>query len=93
MVEFLPHVVYVLCALTAMMCAVLLARAYLKSQSRLLLFSALCFTALALNSILLVVDRIVLPTEVDLRAWRIGVATVGLVVMLGALITSKDREG
>jgi hypothetical protein len=86
----LAQAVYILCALTALVCAVLLFRANSKNPSRLLLFSGFCFACLAVNSILLVLDRIVFPVEVDLRVWRIAAASVGLAVLLWALITQKE---
>ena len=45
----IASVVYVLCALTALACAVLLFRGYRASGARLLLWSAVCFAGLTLN--------------------------------------------
>ncbi len=61
--------VYVLCFLTSAVCAALLVRSYLRSRTRLLMWSAACFTLLALNNLLLVVDLLVLPA-VDLSLLR-----------------------
>ena len=58
--------IFGLCTLTALACAVLLLRAYARSRFRLLLWSGLCFAGLTLNNALLVLDRVVLPTQVDL---------------------------
>ena len=63
--------VYALCALTSTACAVLLLRGYARSHFRLLLWSGLCFVGLALNNILLVVDKQVVP-DVDLSDWLSG---------------------
>ena len=49
-------IVYILCALTSSLCAVLLLRRYARSRLRLLLWSGLCFIGLALNALLLIVD-------------------------------------
>ncbi|HEX6640181.1 MAG TPA: DUF5985 family protein, partial [Thermoanaerobaculia bacterium] len=54
-------IVYVLCAATSGLCAVLLLRGYRKSRARLLFWSGLCFTGLALNNLLLVIDVRVVP--------------------------------
>jgi hypothetical protein len=81
--------VYFLCALTSLACAALLARAYRRSPSRLLLWSSVCFAGLALNSILLIIDLIVLP-HTDLRLLRLAPAGVGLLLLLWALITEGD---
>jgi hypothetical protein len=49
-------IVYVLCALTSLACAVLVLRSYFRSRARLLLWTGLCFAGLCLNNVLLVVD-------------------------------------
>lgn len=81
--------VFLLCALTSALCALLLWRAYRHSRSRLLLWSALCFVGLALNNGLLVVDRIVLR-DVDLSVWRQVPAVVGVAVLLYGLVWDAD---
>jgi hypothetical protein len=84
------ELVYILCAITGLACAALLARAYFRNPSHLLLWSSVCFAALALNSILVVVDLMLLPSTIDLRITRLVVAGAGLVLLLGALITEAD---
>lgn len=73
--------VYVLCALTSTACAVLLLRGYARSRFRLLLWSGLCFAGLALNNVLLVVDKRVVP-EMDLSVWRTLPALAGIALLL-----------
>ncbi len=73
--------VYVLCALTSTACAVLLLRGYARSRFRLLLWSGLCFAGLALNNVLLVVDKRVIP-EMDLSVWRTLPALAGIALLL-----------
>lgn len=85
----MAETVYILCALTSLLCAGLLARAYRKAPSRLLLWSSVCFTGLAVNSLLVVLDTIVLPSY-DLRIWRLIAAAIGLGLLLWALITEAD---
>jgi hypothetical protein len=77
--------VYVLCALTSALCAGLLTRAYLRSRVRLLLWSALCFTGLALNNIILVIDRAVVP-DTDLQLLRDATGLAAVSVLLFGLI-------
>lgn len=74
--------VYALCALTSVACALLLARGYLRSRTRLLLWAALCFTGLAMENVLLFMDLIVFP-GLDLGLWResIGLAAVSLLLV------------
>jgi len=81
----MAELVYVLCAATSVVCAVLLLRGYLASRTRLLFWASLCFLGLALNNILLFVDLIVLP-DVDLFWWRTATALVGMMVLLFGLI-------
>lgn len=61
--------VYILCAATSFLCAVLLLRSYWKTRVRLLLWSGLCFVGLTLDNALLYVDLVVLP-DVPLGTWR-----------------------
>lgn len=73
--------VYVLCALTSTACALLLVRGYARSRFRLLLWSGLCFAGLALNNVLLVVDKRMIP-EMDLSVWRTLPALAGIALLL-----------
>jgi hypothetical protein len=77
--------VYALCALTSLACAVLLLRGYASSRARLLLWSGLCFAGLALNNILLLVDKRLVPT-VDLSLWRTLPAVAGVALLLYGLV-------
>jgi hypothetical protein len=81
----MAELVYVLCAATSIMCAVLLLRGYRASRARLLFWASLCFLGLALNNILLFVDLIELP-DIDLFWWRTAAALVGMMVLLFGLI-------
>jgi hypothetical protein len=78
-------VVYVLCAVTSILCAVLLLRGYKRTHVRLLLWSGLCFAGLAINNVLLFIDLRVLP-EIDLSLWRLIPALVGVAVLLFGLV-------
>jgi hypothetical protein len=77
--------VYVLCAVTSILCAALLYRGYSATRTRLLFWSSLCFLALALNNALLLVDLYALP-EASLASLRGAVALVGLMVLLYGLV-------
>jgi hypothetical protein len=77
--------VYILCALTSLMCAVLLLRGYGRSRMRLLLWSGLCFVALTVNNVVLFLDLVVFP-GVDLSLWRSALALVGVATLLYGLI-------
>ena len=81
--------VYILCFLTATLCAGLLARAYLGSRSRLLLWSCVCFVGLALNNFMLFLDKVV-ATHVDLSTWRLIPAAVGIAALVYGLVAETD---
>lgn len=72
--------VYLLCFLTSAGCAWLLARSYLASRTRLLLWTATCFALLTINNLLLFTDVVLFPS-VDLLAYR-HLASLGAVVVL-----------
>ena len=81
----MAELVYVLCAATSIICAVLLLRGYRATRTRLLFWASLCFLGLALNNILLFVDLSELP-DIDLFWWRTGAALVAMMVLLFGLI-------
>jgi hypothetical protein len=81
----MAEAVYVLCALTSIICAVLLFRGFRKSGTRLLFWSAWSFVGLALNNLLLFVDLIIVPT-IDLSVLRAATALIGLMVLVFGLI-------
>ncbi|CAN5339321.1 hypothetical protein BH23GEM2_BH23GEM2_06800 [soil metagenome] len=76
--------VYALCALTSLLCAVLLFRGYRRSGTRLLLWSSACFLGFFLNNVLLLVDLSV-PLE-DLSIWRSLPALAGTLVLVYGLV-------
>jgi hypothetical protein len=82
--------VYLGCAITSLACALLLLAAYRRQRARLLLWSCVCFAWLAVNNVLLVVDR-VLVSDVDLSLARVASALIGLVTLLYGLI--YDGQG
>ena len=77
--------IYALCALTSLACAVLLLRGYVSTRARLLLWSGLCFAGLAANNLILVVDVRVVPT-IDLSVWRTVPALAGILILLYGLV-------
>lgn len=79
----MANIVFLLCALTALACAVLLLRGYARSRARLLLWSGLCFVGLFLNNALLVVDARVAN---DLSMARSLPALAGVALLLYGLI-------
>jgi hypothetical protein len=82
-------VIYALCSLTCLACAILLLRGYKKSHVHLLLWAGLCFVGLTLSNVVLVLDRIVYP-DIDLLLPRLWAALFGLLLLLFGLIWEKD---
>jgi hypothetical protein len=87
--QLFPPLVYVLCFGTSLLCAVLLTRSYLMSRSMLLLWSALCFSALAISNFLLILDLVVLK-DVDLAIARSAATAVGVAALVFGQIWSSD---
>lgn len=78
-------IVYSLCALSSLACAVLLLRGYAQSRARLLLWSGLCFVCFFLNNAILIVDVRLLPNN-DLSVVRTIPALVGIALLIYGLV-------
>jgi hypothetical protein len=81
--------IYLLCALTALLCSWLLLKAYRNSGYKLLLWGGLCFVGLTLNNTLLIVDKFLVPV-IDLSVWRLVLAFVSTMVFLYGLIWDTE---
>lgn len=92
----MAEAVYILCALTSIACAVLLFRGYAQSRSRFLLWSALCFTGLAINNALLFLDKVIYADQaltflgLSFVVWRSVAALAGLGVLVYGLIWDAE---
>jgi hypothetical protein len=80
MTAIAPTAVYILCLITSSVCAALLLRAYFRTRTRLLLWTALSFVCLALNNFFLVADMVIFP-DVDLWLFR-PLAALGAIGIL-----------
>ncbi len=85
----MAQIIYLLCAVAAFICAVLLLRAYFRSRYPLLLWSGLCFVGLTLNNLILVLDKVVM-VGADLSIWRTSVAVIAMTVLLYGLIWESE---
>ena len=85
-------VVYSLCALASILCAILLLSAHRRRPTRLLLLSALCFCGLAMNNLLLFADFAIGPTA-DLTLLRNLTAAGSVLLLLVGLILSHSERG
>ena len=88
--DALKVVLLALAALTSLACMAFLFRGYARTAQRLLFWSALSFVFLALNNMLLFVDIVVLPTQVDLRLFRVLAALAGIACLLYAFVWEAD---
>lgn len=92
MIASLPGLVYLLCFLSATLCAVLLVRRHLAAPTPVLLWSAACFVFLALSNLLVVVDSIFLPADVSLRLPRLLLTLVAVSVLLYGFIWEAEKD-
>ena len=81
----MPGLVYILCAVTSLACAVLLLRGYWRTGVRLLLWSGLCFVGLAVDNVFLYVDMIIIP-DIDISIFRRLPGLVALTLLIYGLV-------
>lgn len=82
-------IVYILCALTSLLCAVLLIRGYMKNKFRLLFWCSFGFIGFTINNILLFVDLIVFPDVSYIINFRTLPAVIGMGTMIYGLIMEE----
>lgn len=85
----MSQAIYVMCALTSLACAWLLLSRYRQSGHRLLFWSGLCFTAMTVNNVILIFDKLIFP-QADLSLLRQGAALVAVLLLLYGLIYEKE---
>jgi hypothetical protein len=78
-------IVYILCTITSLASAILLARAARGPGGRLLFWSAIAFVGMAINNVFLYADMLAGP-EVDWSLYPNLVALASVAVLLYALI-------
>jgi hypothetical protein len=81
----MAETVYILGALSSLLCAVLLFRHYLVSRTQLLFWSALCFGGLTATNVLVFIDLVAVP-EADLHLLRWGITAVSLGLQVFGLV-------
>jgi hypothetical protein len=82
----MSEAVYILCALTSLTCAALLARGYRLRRTRILLWSTWCFIGLSVNNLVLVLDRVVTGPTIDLSVLRAGTGLAAVAVLVLGLV-------
>jgi hypothetical protein len=81
----LPGGVYILCAVTCLLCAILLFRGYARTGVRLLFWSGLCFVWLMLDNVMVYVDLHVVR-EVSLAVWGKIPGLIAISLLLYGLV-------
>ena len=74
--------VYILCALAATVCAVMLLQSYRRTRFGLLWWSGMCFISLAAANTFLVLDLVVFVTQYNLLFWRNFFNLLGVSILL-----------
>ena len=88
--DALAALIYTICALTSILCTALLWRSWRGAGHRLLFWAALCFGGLSVNNVLLVLDRVVFPVQVDLYLWRLLAALAAVLLLLYGLVWEEE---
>lgn len=81
-------ILYLLCFAVSVTCAVMLLRAWTSSRVRLLLWSGIGFSGIAINNLLLVIGE---SAGYDWSVWRGAPTLVGLIVMIWGLAEERAR--
>jgi len=84
-----PAAVYALCLITSLACAYLLARSFARSRSKLLLWTALSFAALAINNLFLFADVLLVP-DLDLLPLRHLSTLVAIAVLIYGFVWEAE---
>ena len=91
MSESFASAVYILCFIASASCALLLGRSYRRSGARLLLWSCLCFIALAANNLTLVADLVVFQ-DYDLKLARLSFSLIAVSVLLFGFVWDLEDK-
>ena len=86
----IAEAIYLLCAATSLLAAVMLLRQYRHRRTAILLWSCVGFLGLAVNNVLMYVD-LVLFTGVDLSLIRSATAAAGLLALAYGLVCETTR--
>ena len=85
-----PTLVFALCLITSVACAALLVRAYIRTRTRLLLWSAVAFVFLAINNMLVFFDLAIIGPNIDLLPLRYAAALAAVCVLIYGFIWEAE---
>lgn len=91
MTEVFAATVYTLCLLTSAACAWMLGRNYVRTGTRLLMWSSVCFVLLAANNLVLVLDLVIWPNW-DLRLVRVVLSLAAVTSLIWGFIWKAEEE-
>jgi hypothetical protein len=77
--------VYLLCALTSLLCMILLIRSFRKTRVRLLFWTSAFFTMIAVANALLFIDLVIVP-NMDMTLTRTSITFAAVCLLLYGLI-------
>jgi hypothetical protein len=86
----IAQLVYALCGLTSIACAMLLLRGHRNNRTPLLFWTGLCFALLAVSNIVLFIDLVLTPPTLDLSIYRNALTAAAHLVLLVGLISRKS---
>jgi peptidoglycan/LPS O-acetylase OafA/YrhL len=81
--------IYGLCTLMSLAIAVMLWRQQHRTPTRMIYWTALCFSGLALSNLVLVLDKLVFP-ELDLRVLRHAISLLSIALLLFGLVYEDE---
>jgi hypothetical protein len=82
----IASLVYLMCAVTSVLCASALLYKFRRTSVPLLFWSGVCFVGFALSNVLLFVDLVLLPTAVSLLFFRTLPTLIGLGCLIWGLL-------
>lgn len=85
----MAELIYGLCTVLSLFIAVMLWRQQRRLPTRMIYWTAMCFTGLALSNLLLVLDKLVFP-ELDLRVLRHSVSLLSISLLLLGLVYEDE---
>ena len=84
----MAEIIYLLCAATSLIAAVLLLRQYAARRTPLLLWSCIAFLGLVVNNVMLFIDLAMV--ESDLSLFRTLAGTIGMLALVYGLIWEAE---
>jgi hypothetical protein len=86
----ISSLIYLLCALTSLLCTYLLIRSYKRSKSPLIFWTSIFFITSAVSNILLFVDYVIVPS-VDFSLVRTVLLLAGISMLVYGLVFENEN--